>query len=156
MINTTMKVLMVCLGNICRSPVAEGLLRKKAEEAGIDILVDSCGTSGYHDGENPDERSVENAMKNDLDISHLISRKFRQSDFDNFDRIFVMDSSNYQNLKALASNYSDMDKVDLILNQSYPNENRSVPDPYFGGKNGFQEVFDLLNDACENFIDSLK
>jgi len=150
-----MKILMVCLGNICRSPLAEGILRKKAEERNLGIEVDSCGTSGYHDGEAPDPRSVQNAEENGLDISNLISRKFTYKDFQEFKHIFVMDSSNYKNVEITSKNKEEMDKVDFILNMTYPGENRSVPDPYFGGDSGFQNVYDLLDEACENLIKKL-
>ncbi|MEM7161829.1 MAG: low molecular weight protein-tyrosine-phosphatase [Bacteroidota bacterium] len=150
-----MKVLMVCLGNICRSPLAEGLFRQKAEDNNMEIDVDSCGTSGYHNGEAPDPRTTDNARKNGLDLSMLRSRKFHASDFDTFDLIYVMDSSNYANVKALSRSDSDMEKVDFLLNATFPGENRAVPDPYFGGENGFQEVYDLVNDACEQLIQKL-
>ena len=150
-----MNILMVCLGNICRSPVAEGILRNKAEEKGLALSVDSCGTSGYHNGEAPDQRSAENAALNGIDISGLISRKFRVSDFEDFDRIYVMDHSNYQNIMKLAVTDDHRNKVDLLLNAAYPGQNRDVPDPYFGGKDGFQQVFDLVEEACENIINEL-
>ena len=149
-----MKILLVCLGNICRSPLAEGILRHKALENELEIEVDSCGTSGYHDGENPDPRSIENAKQNGIDISDLVSRKFKQSDFDHFDIIYTMDSSNYQNIVDLAKTESDKKKVKLILNENFPDKNRNVPDPYFGGDSGFQDVFNLLNEACETIINS--
>lgn len=147
-----MNILMVCLGNICRSPLAEAILRKKANEADLDVNIDSCGTSGYHNGENPDPRSVENASLNGVDISELVSRKFQQEDFENFDLIYVMDSSNYKAVLKLARNKMDEEKVELILNEAFPGENRNVPDPYFGGKHGFQDVFDLLDAACKKVI----
>lgn len=149
---------MVCLGNICRSPVAEGILRKKIQENNLeDILsVDSCGTSGYHDGELPDERSRENALKNGLDISYQRSRKLTLSDFERFDKIYCMDQSNYNDIKKACPNSNLLSKVDLLLNLSFPGENRKVPDPYFGGGNGFQEVYELVDHACEIFINAYK
>src|ERR1044072_5341879 len=119
-----MKILMVCLGNICRSPLAEGILRKKLQDAGIaHVHVDSAGTNGYHNGENPDPRSIKNAKKNGVDISGLISRKFTVADFDHFDRIYVMDQSNYRDVMALAKNETHTAKVDLFLNISFPGKN---------------------------------
>jgi len=153
-----MKILMVCLGNICRSPVAEGLLRQKAEVAGLAdrIVVDSCGTGNQHAGEAPDERSAKNAMENGLDIRMLRSRQIRQEDFDEFDRLYVMDKSNYQNVMAMARDAADREKVELILNMSTPGSNTAVPDPWFGGGQGFQTVYDMLDEACDAIIDDIK
>lgn len=152
-----MKILMVCLGNICRSPLAEGILRKKLDEAGITYVeVDSAGTSGYHSGENPDRRSVSNARKNGVDISKLISRKFTVVDFDRFDRIYVMDHSNYSYVIALAQHDTHREKVDLLLNVSHPGKNKPVPDPWYGGDEGFQLVFNLVDEACEKLVVELK
>ena len=135
--------------------MAEGILRHKAEKRGIDISLDSCGTNGYHDGEGADERAVKNLSEKGIDVSDLRSRKFRQSDFDEFDQLFVMDQSNYDNIMALARNQADRDKVSLYLNQAYPNENREVPDPYFGGDEGFDLVYELLIKASDEFLNSL-
>jgi protein-tyrosine phosphatase len=150
------KILMVCLGNICRSPLAEGILRVKAEKAGIDIQIDSAGTSNYHIGEHPDKRTISNAQKHAVDVSHLKARQFNVSDFDEFDHIFVMDSSNYGDVLSLARNEADRKKVELILNRVYPGADMSVPDPYFGGEQGFENVFILLDKACDIIISSLK
>ncbi len=150
-----MKVLMVCLGNICRSPVAEGLLRQRAEEQGIDILVDSAGTSNYHIGEEPDSRSVAHAKSKGTDISLLRCRQFSVEDFDAFDQIFVMDYSNYENVGKIARNNVDMKKVDLLLNQLYPGENQSVPDPYFGGEEGFDQVYNMIDAAVNAYLKKL-
>lgn len=151
-----MKILMVCLGNICRSPLAEGLLRKKLEEKGIDATVDSAGTGDYHIGEAPDPRAQDNARKNGLDLTCLKARQFTVSDFDEFDKILVMDRSNLQNVLSLARTYEDRDKVDLILNYASPNENQEVPDPYFGGPDGFQHVYNLLDEACNAIISEIE
>jgi len=147
---------MVCLGNICRSPVADGILRKKALESGLDIEVDSCGTGGWHAGESPDERSQANARLNGLDISTLRARQFRQDDFELFDRIYCMDKSNLQDVLALAKSDSQRAKVSLLLNLSQAGSNRDVPDPYYGGDQGFQRVYDLIEEACEALILELK
>ncbi|WP_369049301.1 low molecular weight protein-tyrosine-phosphatase [Tenacibaculum sp. UWU-22] len=140
------RILMVCLGNICRSPLAEGILKAKVSS---EVLVDSAGTAGYHQGELPDKRSIEVARKNGIDITKQRSRKFIKEDFNNFDIIYAMDKSNYQNLIHLADNKQEADKVKLILNELYPNKNCDVPDPYYGGKDGFENVYTLLSEACE-------
>jgi protein-tyrosine phosphatase len=149
------KVLMVCLGNICRSPLAEGILRVKAEKAGVPIEIDSAGTSNYHIGENPDKRTVANAHKHAVDVAKLKARQFSVSDFDEFDHIFVMDRSNYGDVLALARNDDDRRKVEMILNRVYPGSDMSVPDPYFGGEQGFENVFILLDKACDVIVSSL-
>jgi len=150
------KILMVCLGNICRSPLAEGILRQKAEKENISLIIDSAGTSNYHTGENPDSRTIANAKKNGVDVSNLKARQFKVADFDSFDHIFVMDSNNYNDVIALARNEKDKTKVEMILNRVYPNSNMNVPDPYFGGEQGFENVFILLDKACDVIIESFK
>ena len=150
------KILMVCLGNICRSPLAEGILRDKTQKQNIDIFIDSAGTSNYHVGEHPDKRTITNALQHGVDLSNLKGRQFTVSDFDKFDHIFVMDSSNYSDVVSLARNENDKKKVELILNRVYPNSNMSVPDPYFGGEQGFENVYILLDKACDVIVDSLK
>lgn len=147
---------MVCLGNICRSPLAEGILRDKTNKLGIPVFIDSAGTSNYHIGEHPDKRTVSNALKNGIDISKLKARQFKVADFDEFDIIFVMDSSNYSNVIDLARNKNDIEKVELILNRVHPKSNMAVPDPYFGGEEGFQTVFELLDTACNTIALSLQ
>jgi protein-tyrosine phosphatase len=151
-----MKILMVCLGNICRSPLADGLLRQKAQQLGLSIEVDSAGTSNYHVSAKPDERMVATAKSFGCDIDFLRSRQFVVKDFDSFDRIFVMDSSNYNNVIELARNEKDKLKVELILNEVYPNENRAVPDPYFGGEQGFIDVYKKLDEATDRIIEKYK
>lgn len=149
------KILMVCLGNICRSPVAEGILRHKVNQKQLNIVIDSAGTISTHQGENPDKRSQANALKNGVNISTLVSRPFTLNDFDAFDKIFVMDASNYRDVKALARNENDSAKVEMILNRLNPNSNQAVPDPYFGGEEGFQNVFELLDAACDKIVEEL-
>ena len=147
-----MKVLMVCLGNICRSPLAEGILRHKAESQSIDIEVDSCGTANYHVGEHPDPRSISKANDYGIDISTLHGRQFTISDFDTFDHILVMDKSNYQNITRLARNQKDVEKVEMMLNFSTPGLDQDVPDPYYGGIQGFENVYQMLDKASDSFI----
>lgn len=148
-----MKILMVCLGNICRSPMAEGILRKKSIEAGKNWMIDSAGTSNYHVGESPDSRATLKASKYDVDISGLRGRQFTTADFDRFDLILAMDESNYSDILRKARNEFDQEKVKMILNFTFPGQNKAVPDPYYGGDAGFEEVYRLLNDACDKIIE---
>ena len=147
-----MKVLFVCLGNICRSPMAEGILRSKAAERGVSLEIDSCGTADYHVGESPDKRAVSCMKDNGIDISSLRGRQFGKEDFDNYDRIFVMDKENYKNVMDLAPTNEHKGKVDLYLNLSHPGENRVVPDPWFGGPEGFDHVYEMLSEAANAFL----
>jgi len=136
---------MVCLGNICRSPLAQGILESKVDHT---VFVDSAGTSGWHDGKLADPRSIEIAKIKGLDITSQRSRKFIQADFDKFDIIYAMDKSNYTNILALARDDKDRQKVKMILNEISAN-NEDVPDPYYGGDNGFVNVYNMLDDACD-------
>ena len=138
---------MVCLGNICRSPIAEGIMTSKLPEN--TFLVDSCGTGNWHVGNQPDLRSISVSKKNGLDISNQKCRQIVFADFDTFDYIYVMDGSNYSDVVALSQNDSQKNKVALILNELFPNENRDVPDPYFGLENGFELVYEMLDETCE-------
>ena len=147
-----MNVLAVCLGNICRSPLAEGILAAKANSALLEWHVDSAGTSGWHEGEKADKRSREIAKERGLDIDYQRSRKFVGEDFDNFDLILVMDSSNYNDVLKLARNDEDRDKVKILLNYSFAGQNRAVPDPYYEG--GFGHVYDLIEAACEKVVEA--
>ena len=147
------KILMVCLGNICRSPLAEGIMRAKLSK---DFIVDSAGTGGWHAGELPDKRSISTAKNRGLDITSQRARQLKISDFDTFDYIYVMDNSNYKDVMALAPNDEAKSKVKLILNELFPNENVDVPDPYYGGQDGFENVFDMLNEACDVIAGKLK
>jgi protein-tyrosine phosphatase len=141
------KILMVCLGNICRSPLAEGILISKVEKS--KVIVDSAGTGHWHIGNHPDPRSIAIAKKYGLDISQQRGRQFSASDFAKYDYIYVMDSSNKENVLSLATTKADRAKVSLILDQIFPNENVEVPDPYFGGDLGFDKVYQMLDEACE-------
>ena len=146
-----MKVLMVCLGNICRSPLAHGILLNSAPK---DWLIDSAGTSGWHEGERPDTRSILTAKNHNIPIEEQRSRKFVLDDFEKYDIIFAMDSSNFSNLTAIAPNIASSDKIRLLMNESYPGENRQVPDPYTGGQQGFEQVYQMLNHAIHCFLES--
>ncbi|MDO6759087.1 low molecular weight protein-tyrosine-phosphatase [Tamlana sp. 2_MG-2023] len=146
-------ILMVCLGNICRSPLAEGIMKSKLPSEGFN--VDSAGTASYHIGSAPDRRSIAVAKKHGLNISNLKGRQFVVSDFDRFDYIYVMDASNYQNVLDLARTDADRSKVKFILNEVYPNENFDVPDPYYGGDDGFQNVYNMLDEACTKIANDL-
>jgi protein-tyrosine phosphatase len=144
-----MKILMVCLGNICRSPLAQGIMELHAP---ADWLIDSAGTSGWHEDERPDTRSILIAKERGIAIDHQRSRQVNEEDFETFDIIFAMDSSNYTNLIRLAPNEAAKAKVRLILNEAYPGENRQVPDPYTGGQEGFSHVYELLEEAIQSFL----
>ncbi len=139
---------MVCLGNICRSPLAEGILQHKVNEKGLNWQVESAGTGSWHVGEQPDPRSIDVAQKYGIDITYQRSRQFKANDFDRYDLIYAMDSSNYQNICKLASSDAQKQKVELIMNMANPNRNQSVPDPYWDD-NGFEQVYQMLDEACE-------
>ena len=141
------KILMVCLGNICRSPLAEGLLAAKLPKD--KFTVDSAGTGNYHIGKQPDQRSIATAKKNGIDITQQRCRQFSASDFEEFDYIFAMDLSNYNTIIALAKNEEQKKKVELILNHLFPGDNVDVPDPYYGLQNGFDMVYEMLDETCE-------
>ena len=147
---------MVCLGNICRSPLAEGILREKLKGENINAVIDSAGTAPYHIGENPDPRAVTTAQKHNIDISHLVGRQFSVDDFDKFDRIYAMDAANCADVLSLARNEDDRKQVELLLNVMETGSDRSVPDPWYGGGDGFENVFHLLDEACEKLANSLK
>lgn len=136
------KILMVCLGNICRSPLAHGILESKLNT--FKFYVDSAGTAAYHVGHQPDRRSIKVAKNNNIDISHQTARQFKASDFDRFDYIYAMDSSNYTNIISLARNNSDIGKVKLFLEENPNISNKNIPDPYYGDMSDFEYVFDLI------------
>ena len=144
---------MVCLGNICRSPLAEGILKSKTFLRNVE--VESAGTGNYHVGGLPDKRSIAIAKEYKLDITDQRARQFSVDDFDNFDIIYAMDNSNYENIISLSRNQEDIAKVKLILNEVFPEENLDVPDPYTGGKHGFATVYIMLEQACEIIANKL-
>ncbi len=146
---------MVCLGNICRSPLAHGILQYKVYGLDLDWKIDSAGTGSWHAGELPDPRSIAIAKAKGIDITDQRARQFKVEDFDRFDLIYAMDASNYNDIRRLARNETDEGKVRLILNESYPGENRRVPDPYYGGNDGFENVYNLLDEATDRIIERL-
>ena len=149
-----MKILMVCLGNICRSPLAEGILSLKGKH--LNLEVDSAGTAAYHIGKQPDIRSIEIANKYNIDLNQQRARQFSRADFDEFDIIYAMDTNNYAHLISLASTETERNKIRMILNEINPKAYQSVPDPYYGGENGFQDIFNMLDKACDKIIQDIE
>lgn len=141
------RVLMVCLGNICRSPLAEGILKSKVDPE--KVFVDSAGTGDWHVDSEPDKRSIAIASKNGLNISQQRGRQFSKKDFQDFDHIFVMDNSNFKDVIAMAETDEERQKVHLILEEIFPSENVDVPDPYHGGDQGFENVYMMLDEATD-------
>ena len=141
------KILMVCLGNICRSPLAEGILQSKLPAD--KFMVDSAGTGNWHAGSGPDPRSVATAKNRGLDISCQKARQIKKSDFADFDHIYVMDSSNLKDVTQLAPNPEAKAKVKLMMDEIFPGQKVDVPDPYYGGPEGFDKVYDMLDEACK-------
>ncbi|MCC7502260.1 MAG: low molecular weight phosphotyrosine protein phosphatase [Flavobacteriales bacterium] len=151
-----MKILMVCLGTICRSPMAEGILRRRAQQAGLSVTTDSAGTSSNHVGQAPDQRATQAMRAYGIDITDLRARQFNVSDLDSFDRIFAMDSSNLDDIRELAGNDVQLRKVSLLMDLIPNGRVREVPDPYYGGQEGFDEVFRMLDQACSVLVEQLR
>lgn len=150
----TPKVLFICLGNICRSPTAEAVFRKRASEAGLDIHIDSAGTSGWHIGEAPDPRSIEAGESRGYSFQGQASRKVIRADFGEFDHILAMDWSNVKALKKICpENY--LPRIGLFLDYVPGTVTREVPDPYYGGGDGFNRVLDLIEQASDGLIAAL-
>lgn len=147
-----MKVLMVCLGNICRSPLAEGILKEKIKANSLDWIIDSAGTGSWHVGDTPDPRSIAVAATHGLDITDQQGRQIKATDLENYDLIFAMDSSNYQNILKLATSEEQREKVQLVMNMEKPGYNQNVPDPYYGD-DGFEDVYQMLDRACAGIIE---
>lgn len=148
---------MVCLGNICRSPLAEGVLRSKLENEGIfNVEVDSCGFEAYHLNDPPDKRSVEVALKHGVDIRNQRQRLFKYEDFCLFDKIYVMDSNNFSDVASMAQRNSDLNNVDFLSNLIYPGQNKAIPDPYYGGKEGFEKVYRMIDECCDELVKKIK
>jgi len=144
---------MVCHGNICRSPLAEGILQYKANAAGLNWKVDSAGTSDEHEGDQPHRLSQKVARINGIDISNQCSRPFRKTDMLGYDKIYVMDSYNYINIKRMSKELWNEKKVDLLMNELYPGKNINVPDPWYGEEDGYHEVFKMISEACDAIIE---
>lgn len=151
-----MKILMVCLGNICRSPLAEGILKKKINSKKLNAQVESVGTSNYHVGDSADHRSIDIGRKHQVNLSLHRGRQFVTADFDRFDKIYAMDKSNFRNILNRARNESDRLKVEMILNVVEPGSNNEVPDPYYSGGDGFEYVYQMLDEACDIIADQIE
>ena len=151
-----MKILMVCLGNICRSPLAEGILRQKAQAAGLDWEIDSAGTAGYHVGEPPHKLSQKVALLKGVDISRQQCRQFCTDDVAAYDKIFVMDLENLAEVKRISSTSWDENKVSLVLDHLYPGQQKEVPDPWYGTEKDYHAVFDMLSEVCDQIIERYK
>ena len=151
-----MKILMVCLGNICRSPLAEGILKHKAKQAGLNWVVDSAGTNGYHVGEAPHRLSQKVAKLNGIDICNQKARRFVKEDFDRYDKIYAMADDVLDDMKRIAKEKYNPAKAELFLNELHPGKNGSVPDPWYGEEPGFHEVYKLINQVCDKIIANYK
>ncbi|MEO6490932.1 MAG: low molecular weight protein-tyrosine-phosphatase [Ferruginibacter sp.] len=149
-----MKILMVCLGNICRSPLAEGILKHKAKKAGLHWTVDSAGTNGYHEGEPPHLFSQKVAMVNGIDISRQIARKFTKKDMETYDRIFAMAADVLYDIQKISGEKFDQNKTELFLNELYPDREMDVPDPWYGPEDGYHESYKLIDEACDAIVNN--
>ena len=152
LMSSAMKILMVCLGNICRSPLAEGILKHKAKAAGLNWTVESAGTNGYHIGEAPHHLSQKVALLNGIDICDQRARQFVKEDMDRYDKLYAMAEDVLDEMKRIARNKWNPEKVDFFLNELHPEENRSVPDPWYGTEPGFHEVYKIINETCDAII----
>ncbi|HLK29413.1 MAG TPA: low molecular weight protein-tyrosine-phosphatase [Puia sp.] len=148
-----MKILMVCLGNICRSPLAEGILEDKIKKSGLDWTVDSAGTNGYHVGEAPHELSQKVALQHGIDINKQRARKFTAEDFNNFDKIYAMADDVMDEMRRIAGKKFDASKVDLLMNELYPGKDMDVPDPWSGPESGYHQVYKMIDEATEKMIE---
>ncbi|UAY53739.1 low molecular weight phosphotyrosine protein phosphatase [Ferruginibacter albus] len=145
---------MVCLGNICRSPLAEGILQQKAKQAGLNWIIDSAGTNGYHVGEAPHPLSQKVAKQHGIDISKQRARRFMKEDFDRFDKIYALADDVLDDMKRIAKEKFDTEKTDLLMNELYPGKNMDVPDPWYGPEAGYHQVFELIEKACNKIIEN--
>jgi protein-tyrosine phosphatase len=148
-----MKILMVCLGNICRSPLAEGILQQKAFEAGLTWSVESAGTNSYHTGEPPHPLSQKVARLNGIDISTQRARRFAATDFDSYDKIYALAGDVLDDMKRIAKNKFDAGKADLLMNEQFPGKNLDVPDPYYGTEPGYHEVYKMISEVCDRIVE---
>jgi protein-tyrosine phosphatase len=147
------KILMVCLGNICRSPLAEGILKHKLREMDLQAIVDSAGIADYHVGEKPDKRTIKNALSHGIDLSDLRARQFKPEDFNRFDLIYAADASIFHALMMMAPDHEAKKKVKMMTEELFPNQKIDVPDPYYGGEEGFESVYQLINKSCDAIIE---
>jgi len=147
-----MKILMVCLGNICRSPLAEGILQQKAAAAGLDWQVDSAGTNGYHTGEAPHPLSQKVARLNGLDISQQRARRFTAADLTNYDRVYALAGDVADEIRRISGRGADLGKVQLLMNELYPGQDEDVPDPYYGAEPGYHEVYEMIDKAADAIV----
>ena len=149
----SMKILMVCLGNICRSPLAEGILQDKAFKAGLTWSIESAGTNSYHIGEPPHPLSQKVAGMNGIDISKLRARRFSPGDFAIYDKIYALAEDVLEDMKRISGKKFQPAKVDLLMNELYPGKNMDVPDPWYGPEPGYHEVFKLIDKVCDKIIE---
>lgn len=149
-----MKLLMVCLGNICRSPLAEGILKQKIKQYNLLWQVDSAGTNGYHTGKAPHHLSQKVATLNGIDICQQRARRFVKEDFDRYDKIYALAADVLDEIKWIGKEKFDAAKADLLLNEIYPGKNLSVPDPWYGPESGYHEVYKIIDQACEKIIEN--
>ena len=150
-----MKILMVCLGNICRSPLAEGILQDKAFKAGLNWSVESAGTNGYHTGEAPHPLSQKVAKLNGIDICHQRARRFVAEDFEVYDKIYALAGDVMDDIRRIAKKKYDATKVDLLMNELYPGKNMDVPDPCYGSEPGYHEVYKMIDKVCDAIIENI-
>lgn len=151
-----MRILMVCLGNICRSPMAEAILRHKAREAGLLWTIDSAGTESYHVGEPPHQLTTKVCQAHGIDISDMRARRFTQQDFEQYDKIYAMADDVYTEIRYIGGKFAPMEKVDFFLNELKPGSNGSVPDPWYGGEEEFMQVFRIIDATCDAIIEKYK
>ena len=147
-----MKILMVCLGNICRSPLAEGILQDKAFKAGLNWSIESAGTNSYHTGEPPHPLSQKVAKLNGIDICQQRARRFVAEDFEVYDKIYALAADVLDDIKRISKKKFDPTKVDLLMNEMYPGKNMDVPDPYYGTEPGYHEVYKMIDEVCDAII----
>jgi protein-tyrosine phosphatase len=147
-----MKILMVCLGNICRSPLAEGILEWKAKQAGLQWTIDSAGTNGYHVGEAPHPLSQKVAKLNGIDICQQRARRFTADDFQTYDKIYALAGDVLDDMRRIGKNRFDSSKADLLMNELYPGKNMDVPDPWYGPEPGYHDVYKMIDEVCEAII----
>ncbi len=151
-----MRILMVCLGNICRSPIAEGVLRLKVKQHGLNWVVESAGTESYHIGEAPHHFSQKICRVHGIDISEFRAAKFTAEDFGRYDMIYAFADDVYREIKRIGGGKADMSRVQYFLNELHAGSNASVPDPYYGAEEGYKTVYDLIDKTCDAVIKKYK